>query len=465
MSTRVSKLTKPLFRLTALALLFAPAAAFATDGYFQHGYGLKAKGMGGAATAMTLDSFGGANNPASMVWVGDRLDVGLDWFSPKRSAERTGSAAGLNGSAESGKSNFYIPEFGYNKMLGWNMSVGVSVYGNGGMNTTYPGGQISTAPGSTFTCPGFLGFPPSRAGTTPAPYNLLCGSGPLGVDLSQLVIAPTFAMKINKQHSFGISPLIGYQRFKADGLQGFSAFSNDQSKLTNNGYDSSTGFGVRLGWLGRVSDSVTLGAAYSTKIRMKKFDKYAGLFAEQGDFDMPENWNIGIAFKPASKFTVALDYQRINYGGVASVGNPSTNNGGGTAASFFINNSLGCNSCRGFGWSNVDVVKLGVEYRYDDRWTLRAGYNRSKNPIQARDVTFNILAPGVVQNHVTLGTTYDLDKQSELTLSYMHAYQKSVSGTSLFQTWTPGFGLGTGGTETIKMYQNALGIAYGRKFE
>jgi hypothetical protein len=36
---------------------------------------------------------------------------------------------------------------------------------------------------------------------------------------------------------------------------------------------------------------------------------------------------------------VAL-YQRINYGGIRSVGNPSTNNGDSTAASFFINNSL-----------------------------------------------------------------------------------------------------------------------------
>ena len=36
---RVSKLTRPIFKLTALALAFAPAAALATNGYFQHGYG------------------------------------------------------------------------------------------------------------------------------------------------------------------------------------------------------------------------------------------------------------------------------------------------------------------------------------------------------------------------------------------------------------------------------------------
>ena len=38
-SRGVTKLTRPIFKLTALALAFAPAAALATNGYFQHGYG------------------------------------------------------------------------------------------------------------------------------------------------------------------------------------------------------------------------------------------------------------------------------------------------------------------------------------------------------------------------------------------------------------------------------------------
>jgi len=450
--------------LLVTAATLTPIAAHATDGYFAHGYGMKAKGMGGAATAMAIDTFGGANNPAAMVWVGNRLDVGVDWFSPKRSAERTGSTAGLDGSAQSGKSNFLIPEFGYNRMLSPTMSLGVTVYGNGGMNTSYPGGQIATAPGSTATCPGFLGFAPSTAGATPPPYNLLCGSGNLGVDLIQLVVAPTLAMKLNGDHSIGVAPLLGYQRFKAEGLQGFSAYSTDQTKLTNNGHDSSTGFGVRVGWMGRVADNVTLGAAYSTRMRMSKFDRYAGLFAEQGDFDLPENWNVGIALKPAKTVTVAIDYQRINYGDVRSVGNPSTNTGNGTAGTFFINNSLGCDTCRGFGWSNVGVVKLGLEYQYSADLTLRAGYNRVQNPIQPRDVTFNILAPGVVQDHYTFGFTYSLSRDSELTVAYMHASTKSVTGTSLFNTWTVPFGMGTGGTETIKMSQNSLGVAWSWKY-
>ena len=412
---------KKLIGLMAVAGFALPGAAMATNGYFSHGYGMKAKGMGGAATAMADDAFGGANNPASMVFAGDRLDLGIDLFSPKREASRSGSMPTLNGTTDSDSNYFGIPEFGYNKMLNNNLSLGVSVYGNGGMNTDYPAGQYNCGAGAA---------------------NMMCGNTSLGVDLMQLMIAPTVAFKIAPNHSIGISPLIGYQRFKAEGLQAFAPASSSPSNLTNKGYDDSFGYGVRIGYMGKITPAFTIGAAYATKMNMQKFDKYKGLFAEQGAFDIPENYNLGIAYQVTPELTLALDYQRINYSGVKSISNPSTNM-----------TPLGSSGGPGFGWQDVDVWKLGVAYQYNKQWTLRAGYNHGDNPIQARDVTFNILAPGVVKDHATLGVTYLTPAGNELTVSYMHAFENSVSGSS------PQFG----GTETIKMYQNSIGVAYAWK--
>jgi long-chain fatty acid transport protein len=92
---------------------------------------------------------------------------------------------------------------------------------------------------------------------------------------------------------------------------------------------------------------------------------------------------------------------------------------------------------------------------------LRAGIDHTDNPIQSRDVTFNILAPGVVQDHLTLGFTYNMDKNSELTMAYMHAFTNDVSGTSLFDTF---LGAGAAGNEKIQMDQNSLGVAWGKKW-
>ncbi|MFA9273808.1 MAG: OmpP1/FadL family transporter [Candidatus Aquirickettsiella gammari] len=425
--------------IAASVLLMAQNPASATNGYFSHGYGIKAKGMGGAATAMSKDSYGGANNPASMAFVGSRLDLGADWFKPSRDAERSGAAIpSLNGKITSGQNDFLIPEFGYNRMLNNDMSVGISVYGNGGLNTAFEQGN--------FNC------------GSPTGNNMLCGGGKLGVDMMQLILAPTFAVKLNADHAVGISLLAGYQRFKSEGLQafnnapGFPPFTGAPGSVTNNGYDSSTGFGLRVGYQAKLSDSLTFGVAYASKMNMQAFDKYKGLFAGAGDFDIPENYNVGLAYSPDKQWTVAVDYQRINYSGVQSIGNAS-----------MPKSPLGSANGPGFGWQDIDVFKLGVEYQYSQQLALRAGYNHGKNPVTSNDVTFNILAPGVIQSHFTLGMTYALSKDTELSASYMHAPRQTVTGPSLFNGLFPA-PPNAGGTETIGMSQNTLGVAWSMKF-
>jgi long-chain fatty acid transport protein len=319
-------------------------------------------------------------------------------------------------------------------MLNNEWGAGVTVYGNGGMNTDYAGGEINCGQGAA---------------------NVLCGSGKLGIDLMQLIVAPTIAYKLNEKNSFGLSPLLVYQRFEANGLQAFTQLSTAPGNVTNNGYDSSTGIGVRLGYMGKLSDQFTVGASYSPKIKMGKFDKYSGLFAGSGSFDIPENYTLGVAIKATPEISLALDYQRINYGGVTSIANPSTLIGGcmmGNPA-----NCLGGSDGAGFGWSNVNVWKIGAQWQATPQWNLRAGYNRTDNPIQARDVTFNIIAPGVTTNHYTLGATYTLSTTTEVTFAYMYASENSVSGPSLYNGMFPGLNA----TETIRMSQNSIGVQFG----
>lgn len=408
-----------------MALAGLATSASATNGYFSHGYGMKAKGMGGASTANHDDAFFGANNPAAAAFAGNRLELGVDLFSPIRKASNVGGSLAF-ASAESNSNYFLVPEFGYNHMVNSNLALGVTVYGNGGMNTDYPG---NPAFGNT---------------------NLLGGTGSLGVDLMQLVIAPTAAYKVNANHSIGISPLLGYQRFKAEGLQAFAPMSSDRNNLTNRGYDDAFGYGVRIGYMGKISPTVTIGAAYASKINFEEFSKYRGLFAEQGDFDIPENYNVGVAWQATPALKVAVDYQRINYSNVAAVGNPVTN-------LLLLGNPLGASNGAGFGWDDVDVWKLGVEYKHSQKLTLRAGYSHNDNPISGSDlgeVMFNILAPAVNKQHITLGFTYTLASGNELTMSYAHAFDNDVSATR------PGFG---GGVDTIEMYQNSIGIQYSWK--
>ncbi len=426
----------PAFKLTPLAALFVAGAAMATDGYFPHGYGIKAKGMGGASVAMADDSQGGANNPASMVFAGSRLDFGLDLFSPHRDASRTDAGfPTINGSVTSGDTNFIVPDFGYNAMVRSDLSLGVSVYGNGGMNTHYPQGDFNCGGGSA---------------------NMLCGSGPLGIDLMQLIVAPTVAFKLNDQNALGVALLVGYQQFKAHGLQafdnapGFPPFTQSPGDVTNNGYARSHGVGIRVGYMGRLSDEFSVGVSLAPKMNMSRFDKYQGLFADGGKFDIPAHYAAGIAYTPIPAVTLALDFERILYSGVPSVANSS-----------MVRAPLGAADGPGFGWKDISVVKLGLEWRANPAWTLRAGYNHSGQPISGDNVTFNILAPGVVTNHYTAGLTWAVAAKDELSAAMMYAPKQSVSGSSLFNGV---MGPGAGGNETISMYEYSFGLSWSHKF-
>ena len=107
------------------------------------------------------------------------------------------------------------------------------------------------------------------------------------------------------------------------------------------------------------------------------------------------------------------------------------------------------------------MVKLGVQWQMNPKTTLRFGVNRGTNPVTGANITPNILAPGVIKQHYTLGGTYALSKASEFTWAYMYAPKNTVTGASMYNAMLPG---ASGITETVRMSQQSLGVQYGWKF-
>lgn len=389
---------KGLVACAVTAALTIPMTAMATNGYFAHGYGTKSKGMAGGGVALSQDAMAGATNPAGMVEVGNRMDLGVALFSPSsRGYTVSGTPSGFgfslaNGSYESDNDVFLIPHFARNWMLDSDSSVGVSVYGNGGMNTEFAA----------------LG-----------PF----GGGETGVNLEQLFINTTYSRKIDETSSWGASVIAAYQTFEAKGLGAFAGFSEDGANMTNNGKDTSTGLGIKLGWQGEVSKGLTLAASYQSEIGMGKFDKYAGLFAEQGGFDIPATWTLGLAFDVTPKSILTFDIQNIMYSDVASIANPMSN--------FTVDSNLfGSSNGAGFGWDDMTIYKLGYQWETSADWTWRAGISMTEQPIASSEVMLNILAPAVMETHLTGGFTMKTGKDSEFSLAAMYAPTSTVSGAN-----------------------------------
>jgi long-chain fatty acid transport protein len=384
--------------LFLIALTVLAGSSYATNGYFSLGYGTKYLGLAGAGVALSLNALGVATNPASLAFLGNRTDISLALFNPNREYTISGNPSGYPGTfgltpgtIQSDSRAFLMPSIGASWQLNDTLSLGFALYGNGGMNSNYP-------------------------------TNTFYGTSPTGVNLMQIFIAPTVAVKIAQKHGIGLTPIFCYQAFKAEGLQAFSSFSSDAAHLTNTGSAGSTGFGVRVGYLGELSPYLSLGASYQTKLNMTPFKKYAGLFAEQGDFDIPANWTAGLAIKPTKALSIALDVQEILYSGVKSIHSPFN------PADFYKGIFLGSDGGPGFGWKNMTIFKGGIQWQSNEKWAWRAGYSSGKQPIPESEVLFNILAPGVVDQHLTFGCTFGLGGKKEISIAVMRAFAKNVSG-------------------------------------
>ncbi|MFT5220504.1 MAG: long-chain fatty acid transport protein [Planctomycetota bacterium] len=413
-------------------------SSMATNGYFTHGVSTAEKGLAGAGVAFSQDSLAAANNPAGMVWQSERLDVGAALFAPSRSYTVTGNPSGFPntfplapGTVNSENESFIIPQYGQNWMLDSDRSIGISIYGNGGMNTEY------------------------KAGSGPGTF----GAGKAGVNLEQLFIATTYAAKISDSASWGVTGIIVYQKFEATGVGSFAGFSLDASNMSDNGSDSATGFGIRLGVQGEVSPGITLGAAFQPTIDMGEFDSYSGLFAEKGDFDIPSNLTVGLAWHITDKRVFLVDVQKINYSDAASVSNSiaslSTSCMPGAPASG--SGCLGGSSGAGFGWDDMTIVKLGYQWQNDDTWIWRVGYSKTDQPISKNELLFNILAPGVIEEHLTFGFTRMIDSKSDFNFALMIAPNSSVKGPNTFEA--------PGAQEIeIEMDQYEIAASYSKRF-
>ena len=449
--------------LSAVAMLAISSPAMATNGYFTHGVGAESKGMAGAGIGS--NSAKGAiivaSNPALGVFAEDNWEVGLSLFSPMRTYQAgTSFAQGQGGAFTIGEGRydsssewFPIPYIAKNWRMKNGNALTLAFYGRGGMNTDWDSDEFALS-----------------AGVCPPPFN---GEGPFcsgdaGVDLSQAFLMVNYAGKAGDNFAWGLGPVFAMQAFEAKGLHSFAGFTRtfgnafpgyfgaclqaggdmascqlqaqgqaaqDVTNLTNNSHEFSTGVGAAVGFWWQFTDTVSVGASYQSKIGMSEFDDYSDLFAEQGGFDIPSSAKLGVSFGGNGSARVNFDVEHTQYSEVDSVGNSISNilTCPIVVANFglpFTPNPeacLGGDVGAGFGWEDMTTYKLGVEWQSGEATTWRCGYSYGEQPIPDSEVLFNILAPGVMEQHFTVGMS-----KNNWNFSLMFAPNKTIEGVNTF---------------------------------
>ncbi len=402
--------------LSLVISLLVGGAASAANGYQLNGWGAASRGMSGAGIALVDDAMGAAGNPASIATLeGNQWQLGTTVLharpsfrageipagepAPGAFAFRPGIRRAEPDQASQVQQIFFIPYGAITWRLDERSSFGVVLYGNGGLNATYQSFDNSDV------CPPGT---PQR--------GILC-FGDAGSDIAQVFIAPTYARQVTDWLRVGISALAVGQSLEIRGLGLFAGQSQNPDKLTNNDHDYSYGYGAKLGAQVQLTPRARAGFTYQTRVYMTEFDEYSGLLAEDGDFDIPSYVQLGIAWDAAPRWTVVADFQKVYFSKIDSLGNPVDSPG-----------LLGADNGPGFGWDDVEAYKVGFRYRHNADWTWRAGYTRSKQPVGPEDVSFNVLAGSVLDDHYNFGFSYRVSPKYSLDMAFLWAPRNTVSG-------------------------------------
>lgn len=465
-----------------------PLSAYATNGMNLEGYGPIASGMGGASVAYDNGNADMINNPATLGFLPEgrqRFSLFLGGLGPTVSSNGQRSAA----------DSFVMPAVGYVRKDG-QFSWGVGMMAQGGMGTEYQNGAFWGAlaqsnPGAVDMLSGAALGNLSEVGVGrilfPLVYQVderLNVGGSLdfvwaGMDVQWLIDGAHFAdMMPGRPQRFGSvsgTMVNGFQGMMVPGgIQaiGWGYFDfNKSGKFFQQA--TATGWAGNLGLTYRLTPRLTLGAIYHAKTRLKDlatsgngatasfnvdFGGVATTIPVAGkvvvhDFEWPETWVVGLAWRASDDWLFAADYKRINWADVMrnfkmSFIASGTQSGMATA---FAGSEL--NMIYRQEWRNQNVLMLGASYRYNDRTTLRFGVNLANNPVP--DAYLSPLFPAIIKRHFNAGISYRCDNGSNWIASL-----SIVPRVTATNRW----GMVGGENQTISHRQFNWQVAYGMPF-
>ncbi|HWK63246.1 MAG TPA: outer membrane protein transport protein [Eoetvoesiella sp.] len=377
------KLGKPVASICVAMAISAGMAdvCWAGTGLYTTGYGTREQGMGGVGIATGESGLAPAVNPAGIAFSGDRLDIGGGLL-----IINAGSTS--NGTTYAGKTGFVpLPEFGYVHSLSPSLVFGVASWTSGA--------QIDYG----------------------TPFGSIPGNSDTSAQAIFLHVAPTAAYRFGlggqKNNAISLALVGALSTLDAKGIEA-------QTSQSNQGRAWAPGYGFKVGWMSQITSQFALGAFYSSKISYSSWSRYSKIFADGARFEEPEQYGIGVAFRPTPKWLLGFDWIRFNYGDTHVLGNPVT-----------FAEPLGSPNGAGQGFNNINAYRFGVQYDLTDRITVRGGFEYTDQLMSSDNTGFGFLVPVPANRTYTLGGTYKIDKSSALSFSWAISPRVQVTGTGI----------------------------------
>ena len=203
-----------------------------------------------------------------------------------------------------------------------------------------------------------------------------------------------------------------------------------------NGAAKGAGFAGKIGATYKINSDFSVGATYHLKTSLSDLetsDNGATISAQGAgspipgkitvrDFQWPATYAVGVAWNVNKDVLVVFDVKQINWKDVMK-DFKMTYAGAGSTIDFALPQN----------WDNQTVYEIGVGYKVNPEWTLRAGLNYANNPIP--DAYLNYLFPAIEKTHVTVGAGYMISKVSSVDASFTYAPEvKQKAGNGITST-------------------------------
>jgi long-chain fatty acid transport protein len=410
-------------QLITICALFIGFVFYGQSGHVMQGVGAVNMSMGGAATAQPLDINGAMQwNPAAISAFDDKIvsfSLGAFFSSPELSSSVPAGLFGPGSPAVSGTTKddrpaSPMPALAYV----WSKpdskhTFGVSAFGISGFGVTFP--QETNLPVDLATGNPNPNFDPNNSNVINYP-QALNGFGKIESDYMLLQVGFTYAYELSDKVSIGIQPNINYAALE---LEPNPVASPSQTL----GYPvadkaSAIGFGGQIGIFYDSHKMLKLGLSYKTKQVFSDFDfdqKYLdGSTAPNVKFKMnyPSILSFGLGLS-GKKLDFAADVRFVNYEnaeGFAEKGWVIAESGPATG--------FPTGAVKGFGWKNMTIFSVGLQYKATEKMPIRIGYTNNSSPIQDELTFFSSPATAVINNAVQFGLGYKFNDKFELNAVY-----------------------------------------------
>jgi long-chain fatty acid transport protein len=398
--------------VTLIAVLALPSVARAQPGLYLPGNGAVQGGMAGVSTATPLDAIGAVYwNPAAIGRLGhNEVSIGGAFLYPD--IRVTSSLPNATPPTDTTRSQNGFP-------LAASLAV---VYGPEDSPLTFGLGLLALGGGGV----NFPGDPgnPILSPTGPLGKTVL---GPIYSSLQIFQLNPTVSYRVTDRLVIGVGPTVDVTLpsfdpafFAAPDRDGngrlvFPTATHDQPFY---------GGGFRIGAVYSVTDTLDIGFGYTSPQWLDTWKFYAR--TPDGTprtltlkAQLPAIFSWGIAWRGIDRLTLATDLRYFNYHDADLYGTAVREGG--------------------LGWSSTFVAAVGANYQLTDRVAVRAGYQYNTNPLANTSTLFNIQAPAIMQNTVTVGTTVGVTDAISLSLGYAYSFRNTITGTA---SQVPGAAIG-----------------------